>query len=38
VTERLDLELQALSRNAKEHKVLQNHRREFLLFPNCSFD
>ena len=34
----LDLEFQTLTRNAKEHEILQNHRREFLLFPDCSFE
>jgi hypothetical protein len=37
VTGHLDLESQALTRSAKERKILKDHRREFLLFPD-SFD
>jgi hypothetical protein len=33
VTEYHDLEIQALTGNLKERKVLKTHRREFLLFP-----
>jgi hypothetical protein len=33
-----DLETKALTRSAKERKVLKTHRRELLLFPDCSHD
>ncbi len=36
VTERRDLEFQALTGISKERNVLKTHRREFLLFPDCS--
>ena len=38
VTEHLDVEAQALMRSSKEYKVLKTHRREYLLFPDCSCD
>ncbi len=37
VTGQLDVETQALTGSTEEHNVLKTRRREFLLFPRCSY-